>query len=131
MNFYKKWKATAATAEKSTAKAENDAEPIDQPENMPKLQAITATIKGRGDTKPAQGNANAAEPATEKLLEADDITSLLEIAVILEDVASRSGYKFARNELRRLLTAANDAENEGNRELFIQAVSELKRLMRA
>ncbi len=87
--------------------------------------------KHEGNTMPVQANTNAAEPSPEKLPEADEITSLLEIAVILEDVAGRSGYKFARHELRRLLTAANDAEHEGNKELFIQAVSELRRLMRA
>ncbi len=59
----------------------------------------------------------------------DETKRLLEMAVMLEAEADAGGFKFARAELRRLLTAANDAEHSGDKQAFDMAVKELGALM--
>jgi len=77
----------------------------------------------------AEAKENAPRAATEQPLTDAEMLKTLEKAVILEAEADAGGFKFARAELRRLLTAANDAEHSGDKQAFDMAVKELGALM--
>ncbi len=77
----------------------------------------------------AEAKENAPRAATEQPLTDAEMIKTLEKAVMLEAEADAGGFKYARTELRRLLTAANDAEHSGNTKAFNVAVQELRALM--
>jgi hypothetical protein len=78
----------------------------------------------------AEAKENAPRAATAQPLTDAEVMKTLEMAVTLEAEADSGGYKFARYELRRLLTAANKAEHSGNKTGFDAVIRELKALIK-
>lgn len=90
---------------------------------------FSAVDRVMGDAKPAEAKRIAAEAVSAKVTGESELstTQILEWAVEAEDQAAKQGYKFARMELQRLISAANDYDRD-ERAKFLEIVAELRAL---
>ncbi|MDD2998232.1 MAG: hypothetical protein PHV05_04165 [Candidatus Riflebacteria bacterium] len=81
------------------------------------------------DTKSVEAGIIAAEAVSAKVPGSSELstTQILEWAVQAEDEAGKLGYKFAKFELQRLISAANEYE-DGEKAKFLEIVAELRAL---
>ena len=110
-----------------------------------KLKSISTKVIGRNqqhdkaplsavgsimdDAKPVKTGIIAAEAVSAKVTGESELstTQILEWAVEAEDQTAKHGYKFARMELQRLISAASDYERD-ERARFFEIVVELRAL---
>lgn len=93
------------------------------------IKALSAAESVMDNTKSAEPEMIAAETVSAKVPGNSELsaTQVLEWAVEAEDQAAKHGYKFARMELQRLISAANDYERD-ERANFLKIVAELRAL---
>ncbi|GAB4273900.1 MAG: hypothetical protein Kow0029_13860 [Candidatus Rifleibacteriota bacterium] len=122
MTFFKKWQTTAATAEKATAKVDNEKSPaIDRVEKAP----LAAIVEATDDINPSDAQSRALEAVSKQ-----EISKTIIEACRVEYEYRRAGRIVEANKINGLLDAIDSPELKPSDPAFITGYLDLVRALK-